>query len=189
VGGSQNQSKWRGLAVLLLVLLGLTTALCTVFALVVTAAQAWSEHAQTQWPTVTARVQRCGVDLYNHNLTHEAYWIDCKLSYTVGAEDVVSHLHSRSTPAPRREISKHPAARIEQMQEWVDEHPAGTPIEVHYDPTNHGKAVLVTTDMPMGGPQTPTNLKLLGFFAGSCALLLAIARIAWPKTSSVRGNG
>jgi hypothetical protein len=41
---------WLGLIVLV-VLLGL----CTTFALVVTAAQAWQEHAQARWPEVTAR--------------------------------------------------------------------------------------------------------------------------------------
>jgi hypothetical protein len=63
------------------------------------------------------------------------------------------------------------------MQEWVDEHPPGTPIAVHYDPANHKKAALVTTDMPLGGPQTPDNLKLLEVTAGICALLLAIAAL------------
>jgi hypothetical protein len=32
------------------------------FALVVTAAQAWQEHAQARWPEVTAHVDRCGLD-------------------------------------------------------------------------------------------------------------------------------
>jgi hypothetical protein len=166
--------------------LGLLAGLCTVFALVATAAQAWQEHAQAQWPTATAHVQRCGVDIYIHK--PESYWIDCSLSYTVGGEDIVSHVHSRSTPAPRRVISQYPARQIEQLQEWVDEHPEGTPIAVHYDPANHGKAVLIVTDMPLGGPRTPDNLKLLGFFGVSFAVLLAIARVAWPGTAPVRVN-
>jgi hypothetical protein len=60
VGELQNVPKWRGLVLLLASFLGLFAGLCTVFALAVTAAQAWQEHAHTQWPEATAQVQRCG---------------------------------------------------------------------------------------------------------------------------------
>jgi hypothetical protein len=181
-GSTSKNPGWRGWVMLL----GLFAGLCTVFALVVTAAEAWVEHTQAQWPQATARVQRCGLDIYIHK--PESYWIDCSLSYTVRGEEIVSHVHSRSTPAPRRVIYQNPAGQFEQLQVWVDEHPEGTPITVHYDPANHKKIVLVTTDMPRGGPRTPSNLKLLGFFAMSCAALLAIARIARPQ-AAVRGFG
>ena len=175
----QNLPRWRGLVVLLLVFFGLTAGLCTVFALVVTAANAWVEHAQAQWPEVTARVQRCGVDIYTHK--PEAYWIDCSISYVVRGEEIVSHVHSHSTPAPRRVIWQYPAGQFDKMQEWADAHPERTPIVVHYDPANHKKAVLVNTDMPRGGPDTPNNLRLLGFFALFSALLMMGARIARPR--------
>jgi hypothetical protein len=81
-------------------------------------------------------------------------------------------------------ISKEPAKQFDKLQEWVDEHPEGTPIVVHYDPANLKKAVLVTSDMPLGGPDTPKNLKLLEFFAVSTVLLLIAMRIAWPTTAS-----
>jgi len=184
----QNPPKWRGLVVFVFGFLGLFAGLCTVFALVVTAAEGWVEHAQAQWPKATARVQGCGVDLYTHK--PEAYRINCSLSYTVRGEDIVSHVHSLSRPAPQRMILEYPdpARQFERWQEWVDQHPEGTPIEVHYDPANHSKAVLVATDMPSGGPRTQANLKLLGFFAASCALLLTLARIARPRTAAVRGD-
>jgi hypothetical protein len=165
----------------------LFAGLCTVFALVVSAAEAWVEHAQAQWPQATAHVQRCGVDIYTHK--PESYWIDCSLSYTVRGEEIMSHVHSRSIPAPQRVISQYPTRQFDQLQEWVDEHPEGTPIMVHYDPANHTKAVLVTTDMPLGGPRTPDNLKLLGFFAVSCAVLVTIARVARPRAARVPGVG
>jgi hypothetical protein len=155
--------------------LGLFAGLCSIFVLVVTVAQGWREHAQTQWPQATALVQRCGVDIYTHK--PEAYWIDCRVSYLVGAEQIVTKVHSRSTAAPRRVISPQPARQIGLMQEWVDEHPPGTSVAVHYDPANHKQAALVATDMPLGGPLTPDNLKLLGITTGSCAFLLAIAGI------------
>jgi hypothetical protein len=180
--GLQNLPKWRRFVVLAAGVLGLFSGLCTIFALVVTSALAWEEHAQARWPEATAHVERCGVDLYLHR--PEAYWIDCSVRYVVAGEEIVSHVHSRTTPAPRRLLYQYPAGQFERMQDWVDQHPQGTSVKVHYDPTNHQKAVLVQTDMPLGGPQTPNNLKLLGFFAVSCVVLVTIARIARPRPSA-----
>jgi hypothetical protein len=180
-GAAQNPRGWRGWLVLLAAFMGLLCGLCTVFALVVTVALAWQEHAQSQWPKATARVQRCGLDIYPYQ--SDAYWINCSLRYTVRGEEIVSHVHSRTTPDPRRVIWQYPKGRFEQMQGWVDEHPEGAEIVVYYDPANHKKAVLVTTDMPLGGPQTPGSLKLLEGFAVSCVVLLGIARIMRPRSS------
>jgi hypothetical protein len=163
--------------------LGLFAGLCSIFALVVTVAQGWQEHAQAQWPQATALVQQCGLDIYIHR--PEAYWINCRIRYLVGAEEIVTTVHSRSTPAPRRVIWQYPAMQFGLMQEWVDQHPSGTPIAVHYDPANYKTAVLVATDMPLGGPSTPNNLKLLEVTSGICVLLLAIARIIRPSSGVV----
>jgi hypothetical protein len=186
INGQPIQPKWRGYVMFLASFFGLFAALCTVFALVVTAAQGWVEHAQAQWPTATARVQRCGLAIYTYK--SQAYWIDCSLSYTVLGEEIVSHVHSRTIPNPGRVIWQYPTGQFERLQEWVDEHPEGTPIAVRYDPANHGKAVLVTTDMPLGGPQTPDNLKLLAFFGMSSVVLLAIGRIARPRNFGFAGT-
>ncbi len=184
-GMPKSQLVRSGVAVL-----GLFAGLCSILALVVTLAEGWQEHAQAQWPETTARVQSCSVDIYTRR--SEAYWIDCRISYLVGGlggdEEIVAEVHSRTTPAPSKVIWQYPSAQIGIMQEWVDEHPPGTPIVAHYDPANHKKAVLVTTDMPLGGPRTPNNLRLLGFFAGSSALLLAIARIMRPSSGVVAGG-
>jgi hypothetical protein len=161
--------------------LGLTAGLCAILALVVTTAQAWVEHAQAHWPEAAARVQSCGVDLYIHK--PETYWIDCSINYAVRGGEIMSHVHSRTVPAPRRVIWQYPPGQFDKLQEWVDKHPEGTPILVHYDPANPKKAVLVITDMPSGGPQTVNNLKLLGLCALSCAVLLTLARIARPSDS------
>jgi hypothetical protein len=123
------------------------------------------------------------VDLYTHK--PETYWINCSISYAVGGEEIVSHVHSHSTAAPRRLIWQYPPRQFDKMQEWADEHPEGTLIVVHYDPANPKKAALVTTDMPRGGPDTPTNLKLLGFFALLSVVLVTAARSArqWATAS------
>ena len=178
-GVTKRQVLWRGIAAVL----GLFAGLCAIFAFVVTAAEAWQEHAQAQWPEVTARVQSCAVVLYTHK--PENYRIACHITYPAGVDEVATEVYSLTTPSPRRVLGQHPAAQVEQMDDWVEEHPGGTPIVVHYDPANHRKAALVTTDMPLGGPRTPNNLKLLEFFAVTSVLLLAIARITRLRSDAV----
>ena len=91
-----------------------------------TAAEGWVERAQAQWLPATARIQRCGLDIYTRK--PESYWIDCSLGYTVDGEEIVAHVHSRSTPAPRRVIAQNPTEQFDLLQQWVEDHPEGTPI-------------------------------------------------------------
>ena len=179
-GALQNLPKWRRLVLALAGFFGLFTGLCAVFLLVVTAALAWQDHAHAQWPEATAQVQRCGLDLYPPDPKY--YRIDCSVSYTVRAEEIVSHVYSRTTPDPRRINWEYPPPQFERLQEWVDAHPKGTRIVVHYDPASHRKAVLVVTDMPLGGPQTTGSLRLLEVAAASCVVLLTIVRIMRPRS-------
>jgi hypothetical protein len=158
------------------------TGLCTIFAFVVTVAEGWQEHAQAQWPEATARIQRCSVDPTSSRRRTRDY-IVCRLSYVVGAEEIVTKIYSRSVPSSGSALWQYPPNQTGRLQEWVDEHPAATPIVLDYDPANHKKAALVETDMPMGGPRTPSNLKLLGIAAASCGVLLAITRITRPRSA------
>lgn len=178
VGATKGQVLWRGCVAAL----GVFAGLCAIFAFVETAVQAWQDHARAQWPEVIARVQKCAVVRYSYKL--ETFRIDCHITYPAGAEEVASEVYSLLTPAPRRVIGKHPAAQVEQMEDWIEKHPQGTPIIVHYDPADHTKAGLATTDMLLAGPRTSGNLKLLGFFAGACVLLLTIARITTLRSDA-----
>lgn len=174
-------------------LLVLFLGLCTLFVLVVTIGEAWQEHTEDQWPAATARIQECDFDRYT--VKPGSYWILCRISYLLGDEEITTTIHSSSTPAPRRVLGAHPAAQAELMEDWAAAHPQGTPIVIHYDPANHKKAVALTTDMPLGGRRTPTNLKLLEAFAGAFAVLLLLSRLTrppksgWPvRTSSIPQN-
>ncbi len=179
-GTAQKGSlMWLGLMVLVVLL-----ALCTVFASIVTVAQAWQEHLQARWPEVTARVDECGLKRTSSG-RREKFYIRCRLSYAVGSEQHAANIYSRNVPSP--EIWQYPPNQIAPFQEWVNDHPQGTPVVVRYDPSDHTKIVLVAANMPGGGPRTPNNLKLLEFLAGSFLVLLTIARIARPR--SVRQDG
>ena len=80
-------------------------------------------------------------------------------------------------PDPARVIWRSPGfPALEDLQQWVDAHPAGASIEVHYDPASPGTAALVVTDMPLGGPRAPGDLRLVGGFAALSVLLLLIGR-------------
>jgi hypothetical protein len=168
---------------LILMVMVLFSGLCTIFAAVVTAAIAWTEHAEAQWPQVTARVDQCGLD-ETPTGEREMYYIRCRLIYEVGAEQNTATVDSVNVPS--RAVWQYPPNQIGPLEDWVAEHPAGTPIVVHYDPDHHAKAVLVATDMPRGGPRTPSNVKLLEVCAGSFVILLTIARITRPR--SLRQN-
>jgi Protein of unknown function (DUF3592) len=172
----KTQPKWRGLVALM----GLFAGLCTIFAFVVTVAEARREYAQAQWPEATARVERCGLHPTSTG-RRDRYYIDCRLGYVVSGEDEVAKLYSRTVPSP--ETWQYPPNQIGPLQQWLDEHPEGTQIAVRYDPDNPKKAVLIATDTPLGGRRTPTNLRLLGFMAVSCIVLLAIARITRPQSA------
>ena len=179
-GATKRQVAWRGIAALL----GVFAGLCTIFALVVTVAETLQEHAEAQWPETTARVDSC----YLHQTStgrRDRYYIDCRLSYAVGSEQIAAHAYSAHVPS--REVSQYPPNQIGPLEDWVNRHPPGTEMAVRYDPARPSKMILVATDMPRaGGPHPGSDLKLLGFFAASSVLLLSVARI-WRLKSDANG--
>lgn len=181
-GLTKRQVALRGVAALL----GAFAGLCTIFALVVTVAEAWEEHAEARWPETVARVDRC----YLHQTStgrRNQYYIDCLLSYEVSTEQIAAHVYSATVPS--REVPQYPPNQIGPLEDWVDVHPSGTSMAVRYDPAKHDKMVLVATDMPRAsGPHTANDLKLMGFFAVSSVLLLSLARI-WRLRSAVIAAG
>jgi hypothetical protein len=177
-----NGAKRSNVDVALIVLVAFA-GLCTIFVMVATAAQAWQEHAQARWPEVEARVDTCGLNRTSTNGRHRFY-IRCRLSYAVGAEQNATNVYSRNVPSP--EIRQYPPNQIAPFEQWVDEHPPGTPIVVRYDPANHSKVVLVANYMPGGGPRTASNVKLLEVCAGSFLVLLMIAQLTRPRPQSLQ---
>lgn len=167
------QLLWSGL-ILLVALFGL----CTLFAAVVTAAQAMQEHAQESWPQVTARVDQCRME-QSSTRRRQMYNIGCQLSYAVGAEQHVANVYSTSVPSAQ--VWQYPANQIGPFEDWLNAHPSGTPIVVRYDPVNHKKMVIATDYMPRGGPHTPNNIKLLALFGGGFLFLFGLARMTRPQ--------
>ena len=123
---------------------------------------------------MTAHVDECGLNRTSTG-RREKFYIRCRLNYAVGAEQHVTNVYSTNVPSP--EILQYPPNQIAPFEEWVNDHPQGTPIVVRYDPADHTKLVPVAANMPRGGPRTPNNVKRLEFLAGSFLVLLAIARI------------
>jgi len=175
---AETAPKGRLLWAVLVVLIAFS-GLCSIFALVVTAAQAWQERAQARWPQVTAHVDNCAMR-QSSTRRREMYYIRCRLSYVVDDEAYVATIYSSS--APSRNVAQYPPNQIGPFEDWVNAHPPGTPIAVRYDPARHTKVILATDYMPRGGPQTPNNLKLLGAFAGSFLVLLIIATVTRPRS-------
>jgi len=157
---AQMARKRRGIQAIFGFLL-LFTGLCTILALLVTVVEAWQERIQKQWPEVTAHVDTCGLEKTGGG--DEIYHIRCRLSFNAGAGQSVASVYSRSR------------GQIGPLEQWLAEHPPGTAIDVRYDPANHTR--VVSTDVLVGGPHTPSNIKLLEVCAASVVILLAIGRI------------
>jgi hypothetical protein len=168
--GPNGRQVWPTIAGFFVFFFGL----CTIFVGAVAAVQAWEEHAQAQWPEATAHVDMCEMDQTSTG-ERNMYYIDCRLTYVAGSEQRTTRFNSRNVPS--RDVWQYPPNQIAPFEEWINDHPQGTPILVRYDPANHGKAVLAKADLPLGGPHTPGNLKLLSVAAASFFVMLTIARI------------
>jgi len=159
--------------------LSLFAALCTIFALGVTVAEGWREHAQSRWPAASVSLQHCALDTYvrvRGGIRSTRSRITCEIQYAVNGDDVQARLHSASSSSDKD---------ISRMQHWVSEHRTGKSIEIHYDPSNSKNAVLTETDMPFAGPHTPNNLKLLTFAAIAFVVFYSIARILQRRQTPV----
>jgi hypothetical protein len=151
--------------------LSLFAALCTIFALGVSIAEGWREHAQSTWPIATASIQRCVVDTYvrvrsGNRGTRSR--ITCDIQYSVNDNEVQARLHSASSSSDKD---------VSRMSHWASEHKPATSIEIHYDPSNSKNAVLTETDMPFAGPHTPNNLKLLAIATVAFVVFYSLARL------------
>ena len=151
--------------------LSLFAALCTIFALAVSAAQAWSEHRHLSWPSAVASIRRCAVDTYRP--THSGgrslvSRIACDIRYSVGDSDVQARIRSSSSSSD---------IDVSLMRRWIAGHRPGASVEIHYDPSNPSAAVLTQTDMPFAGPHTPNNLKILAMAAVAFVVFYSLARI------------
>jgi hypothetical protein len=170
-----RQRRWSAIVALAYVF-----ALFTVFAAVVSAAEAWVEFRHGQWPSASARIEHCDVKPYQSStgrrLEHSAYYIACDISYeTARAQLVTATIKSRRVASPERAWPD-TGPVIRQMQLWVDRHPAGAILMVHYNPGDQRHVVLTSTDMPLAGPHTTNNVPLLLICAGAWGLLSLAGR-------------
>jgi Protein of unknown function (DUF3592) len=172
---ARGRPAWLGLILFGVLALLALSALGTIFVGVVTAVQAWQENAEEHWPVVTARVEKCYLR-QSSTRKRDRYYISCRFIYQVGFAQNEANIYSARVQWPF----------TGPMQEWIDAHPAGSPIEVRYDPTNHKNIVLMPPYMPGKGPHTQDNVKLLMVCAGSFAVLLLVTRVMWPRIVPAR---
>jgi uncharacterized protein DUF3592 len=154
--------------------------LCTLFVLVITCVQAWQEHEQSQWPQMMATVDQCGLPRTTTS-RRKSLHIRCRIRYEIGFEQLTATIFSGTVPPP--EVAQYPPNQIGPLEDWVSQHPPGTPISVRYDPSNHQRIVLAANDMPpYRGPKTPNNLKLLAGFGIGFLVALTVARLTRPPS-------
>jgi hypothetical protein len=160
-----------------ILLFGVFLGLCSIFALVTTAAGAWYEHVEMSWPQTPAVIKQCraGRSFPNGGGTRANPWlIECRIAYAVNGTPIETEIDSATTLSSEVFAS---------MSDWVELHKSGATLVVRYDPANHSKVVLTATDMPIGGPRTPGNLQTLLYFAFACAIFLVVAGITRPSAN------
>jgi len=158
-------------------LAGVFFAVCTAFAALITATEAWQEHVQARWPAATAQIKSCKVDFAYSEEKHA--YIVCFIQVFAERQTIETMVTSRKARAPDEVLFQWPKHQVGEMemQSWVDNHPQGTSIQVHYDLAKAAKVVLVNADMPLGDARTPGNLRILGIFSAISAPILALGLI------------
>jgi hypothetical protein len=170
-----SNRKWP----LLAILASYVFALFTAFAAVGTGIELWSMWRKEQWPSSPAVIEHCEVAPYipsHGRRVVSGYYIACGIRYEAEPSQSVK-TNVRSRDAPEQAIWPDPSPLIGRMQGWVDQHPRGSVLKVHYDPNNPLNVVLTATDMPMAGPQLSDALILLGTVAAICGLLQLLGRL------------
>jgi hypothetical protein len=110
--------------------------LCIIFVSIVTAAQAWQEHYQAHWPTITAHVDTCALQQTSTGRRNR-YYIRCRFAYVIGAEEHAANVYSINAPSP--EVWQYPPNQLAPLEQRVEDHPTGTPILLHFNPANQKK--------------------------------------------------
>jgi len=163
-------------------LLGLVAGLCAMLALFFTVADWRDETAQAHWPVVSALIERGGVD--SHRAFQSGgggtYWqLRYRVRYEANGERVAT-LASRTTQSDE-EVAK--------LHAWAAQHRRGGHIDIRFDPSQPGRAVFASTDVPNAGPRTGTDFQLLMIAATLCVGLLAMARHLRTKEVDTAGPG
>jgi hypothetical protein len=122
----------KGLSRMALIGVMLLSGACAVFALVMNAYQSWQEHAHAAWPVVTGQVQQCKLGSADANAGRS--YFACDVSYAVGDQQYVARID--------RPVSG--AADVARVSAWMTRNPAGTAVQLRYDPANHGGVEMVS---------------------------------------------
>jgi len=157
----------------LIALLGFFAGLCAVFALIITAGEAWWWVRVESWPDLPATIEKCSIDLkyYNGPDDDDPTWLlECQIRFGAGTNQIMTAIYSG---IPRRQAQGYPGS----MDQWANDHPSGSTIVVRYDPTNPKTAIPACDYMPNGGPRIRANLVLLLIFSAASVSLLTIVML------------
>lgn len=175
---AENPATWRRFLFQASAIFAALAGLCTVFTVIATLANAWQERAQAAWPQVTASVINC--EMAETSSSSRRYNIRCRLKFNADSQQIRATICSLDVPPAN--AAQYPPNQIAPYIDWVNAHPSGTPLVVRYDPAQPSKIVLAGDYMPMGGPQTPNDIKLIAACAVSFLALILIARLTRPRS-------
>jgi len=151
-------------------LFGWFFALCSILSLFAAANDAWNEWRQAGWPTAQAAIVSSEVSEYypfKRNGGGILWSIRCNVQFVADDRQLTAKIRSRSTKSD---------SERGHMEAWVAEHKPRTSIQIRYDPGDPSNALFASSDVPMTGRQSGSDLVLVAAFAAGFALFLAAAR-------------
>ncbi|HEY6722047.1 MAG TPA: DUF3592 domain-containing protein [Burkholderiales bacterium] len=148
---------------------GLVAGLGAIMALFATVSDWRDEAAQARWPVVSASIERGSAD--PHRVSQSSgggtvWQLHYRVRYEADGERIAT-LASRSTGSDE-EVAK--------LRAWAAEHRRGGRIDIRYDPSQPGRAVFASADVPNAGPRAATDFRLLIVAATLCVVLMTLAR-------------
>jgi hypothetical protein len=139
---------------------------------------------RSRWPCANARVQACsiyetwdyaGTPSTKHALSKRTY-VRCKLDYQARDaefENIVKVGDAITTYGTYRPFLSSKLT-IAKMQDWIARHPSGSPLAIHYDPSNPANISFAGEDLEL---RVATPYERLWFGVFACAGGLAIVTI------------
>jgi hypothetical protein len=150
-------------------ILGFVFVLVTLIMIGKSAADAYQESRQANWPGVVATITQQVVRKYSGR--QDVWRIESEVRYSVDRETLTSNIHSRVGDS----------TELRAMRNWASQHQPGTPLPVRYDPQHHNTVVPVAEDMPESGPQAPDDLIAVLIFLLLSLALITIGRVLQRK--------
>lgn len=159
--------------------LGLLMGLFATFALITAVVDWRNEAEQTDWPLVSAVIDRGEVTVYRRAQSNGGgmrWKLNYRVKFDVNGQEQIATLTLPSATSN---------AQGAELQSWAARHRRGGHIDVRYDPSLPSRAVFASAAVPNAGPRRNSDLVLVMAFAVASVGLMALAKYLTSAESRV----